>query len=107
MSNQYINLYYDPVREGFDPSTWRALYGQPVVGSNQLMIKESAMLHYGDILRGDSVISLKIPAPVIGANRKFGFIQFNKNSYAYFKILNGALTAETSNGSSSTATSTA
>ena len=107
MSNQYFNIYYDPVREGYDPSTWRALYGQPVVGSNQLMIREAGMLHYGDILRGDSVISLKIPAPAIGADRKFGFLQFSKNAYAYFKILNGALTAETSNGTTSTAISTA
>ena len=98
MSNQYFNLSYDPVRQGYDSSSWRTLYGDPAVSGTRLDLQNAAILHYGDILRGDAVFSLNIPAPTVGDDRKVGFVQYNKNAYAYFKIFNDVFTAETSDG---------
>jgi len=99
MANQYYNIYYDPMRQGYDSSTWATLTGEPVVLGNRLKLKVASILHYGDILRGDAIFNVNIPAPAIGEDKKFGFLQFNKNSYLYFKSYNGSFTAETSDGS--------
>ena len=102
MANQYYNFYYDPVRQGYDTSTWRTLYGDIAIGGGRLRLTDAAIIHYADILRGDASFSIRIGAPVAGADRKFGFLQYNKNAYAYFKILGTAFTAETSNGTDTT-----
>lgn len=103
MANQYFNLYYDPLRQGYDTSSWRTLFGDaPVVGASRLMIfPQSAILHYGDILRGDAVFNVNLPAPAVGDDKTFGYIHYNKNAYAYFNIINDVFTAETSDGSNS------
>jgi hypothetical protein len=98
MSNQYFNISYDPSRQGFSTSTWRLLYGDVAVSGGKLQFTKSAILHYGDILRGDAIFSVNIAAPVPGDNSKFGFLHYSKNAYAYFQISNGVLTAEISNG---------
>ena len=98
MSNQYFNFNYDPTRQGFDTSSWRTLYGSAVVGGNQLRLFNTAIVHYGDILRGDAEFNLNLSAPTIGADRKFGFISLGRNAYIYFKILNTIFTAEISDG---------
>lgn len=98
MSNQYFNFYYDPIQQGYDNSNWRTLYGAVVVGGGRLRLNNAAILHYADILRGDASFSLNLAAPIVGIDRKFGFLQYNKNAYAYFKILNDVITCETSNG---------
>lgn len=101
MSNQYFNFSYDPVRQGFDASSWRTLYGNPVVSGTRLDLQNSTIIHYADILRGDAVFSLNIPAPSVGDSRQVGFIHYNKGAYIYFNILNDVLTAATSNGTTS------
>jgi len=98
MANQYYNFYYDPVRQGYDSSSWRTLYGDPIVSGTRLDLQNAAILHYADILRADTTFGLNIPAPASGDDRKVGLIQYNKNAYIYFKISNDVLTAETSNG---------
>lgn len=102
MSNQYFNLYYSPARQGFDSSTWRTLLGAPLVTSNRLVLNDAAIIHYGDILRGDAVFNINIPAPAVGADRKFGFYLPGKEAYAYFNISGVALTASCSNGTTTT-----
>jgi len=101
MSNQYFNFYYDPVRQGFNSLTWRTLSGIPATLGTRLNLASSEIIHYDDILRGSATISMNIPAPVAGDNKKFGFRQYNKNAYIYFKITDDVLTAETSDGTTS------
>ncbi|MFA5696737.1 MAG: hypothetical protein WC917_04865, partial [Bacilli bacterium] len=48
--------------------------------------------------RGDAVFNINIAAPFASGDSKFGFIQYSKNEYAYFKIAGTVLTAETSDG---------
>jgi hypothetical protein len=98
MSNQYINFTYDPAQEGFDLDTWRLVYGDADIVGGQLQLTKAAIIHYGDILRGDAVFSINIAKPVLGDNSRFGFIQYNKNAYLLFQIVDGVLTAECSNG---------
>jgi hypothetical protein len=98
MSNQFYNLNYSPTAQGFDAGTWRTLYGDVAVVSNQLQLTKAAIIHYGDILRGDAVFNINIAAPFASGDSKFGFIQYSKNEYAYFKISGPVLTAETSDG---------
>jgi len=98
MANQYYNLNYSPIAQGFDSGTWRKLYGDVSVVANKLQLTKAAIIHYGDILRGDAIFNINIAAPFASGDSKFGFIQYSKNTYAYFKINGPVLTAETSDG---------
>ena len=98
MSNQYFNFYYDPVRQGYDANTWNTVLGAPVVNSNQLKFQNSGAIHFADILRGDSVFNINISAPAAGDDIKVGFIEANKGEFAYFKVADDVLTAETYDG---------
>lgn len=104
MANQYFNFYYSPTRQGFDSSTWQTLFGNPNVSNNDLVLKNSSIVHYGDILRGDARFNLNMSAPAAFKSRKFGFLQPNKNAYAYFSVDGAVLTANCSNGSTTTST---
>jgi len=90
------------MREGYDSSSWRTLSGEPVIIGTRLKVNKGSIIHYADIFRGDAIFNINVPAPVLGADRKFGFLQYNKNCYLYFKILNDELTAETSDGNGTT-----
>lgn len=102
MSNQYFNFYYSPTRQGYDSSTWHTLFGNPVASGNKLLLSDAAMLHYGDIVRGDASFGLNIAAPAAGTVKKFGFYQPGKNAYAYFQINESFFTGECSNGTNTT-----
>jgi hypothetical protein len=105
MSNKFFNFYFDPVLQGYDTSAWRTLLGVPTIVSSQLQITPTAkIIHYANILRCDAVFSVTIPAPTSGDNRRFGLVQYSKNEYIYFKITDTVLTAECSNGVTSSAT---
>lgn len=104
MSNQYFSFYYSPIREGFDTSTWRTLFGLPIASGGKLLLNDTAIIHYGNIVRGDLTFSINVAAPGPGLSKKFGFFQPNKNSYAYFYINGNSFTAETSTGVTSTST---
>lgn len=102
MSNQFYSFDYDPVQQGYNTSTWRTVYGDADVVGGQLVITKGAILHYGDIVRGDVVFSLNMPAPVFDDNVTIGLTQYNKGAYLYFKVDDGVLTAEVSDGVTST-----
>jgi len=101
MSNQFYNFNYSPIAEGFDSSTWRKLFGDVAVVNGKLQFTKAAIIHYGDILRGDAIFNINIAAPFAEGDTKFGFIQYSKNTYAYFKISGPVLTVETSDGTTS------
>ena len=98
MANQYYNFYYDPTSQGFDPLSWRSLYGTPSLAGTRLSVTSSTIIHLAQMLRGDFVFSVNIPAPAVGDDRQFGLVQYNKNAYIYFNVLDNVLTAETSDG---------
>jgi len=98
MANQFYNLNYSPIAQGFDAGTWRTLYGDAAIVSNQLQLNKAAIIHYADILRGDAVFNINIAEPFADGDSRFGFIQYSKNVYASFKITGPVLTAETSDG---------
>lgn len=98
MSNQYFNFYYDPTSQGFDPLSWRSLFGTPTMAGTRLSVSSSTIIHLAQMLRGDFVFNLRLSAPASGDDRQIGLIQYNKNEYIYFRILDGILTAETSDG---------
>lgn len=104
MSNQYYSFYYDAVSQGFDPLAWRALYGTPVISGTRLSVSSSTIIHLADLLRGDYVFNINISAPAVGDDRQIGLVQYNKNAYIYFNILDTVLTAETSDGTTAYST---
>ena len=106
MSNLYFNIAYDPAKQGFSTDDWRLVYGDAAVSEGQLRLTKAAIIHYGDILRGDAVFSINIGAPVLGNNTTFGFTQYSKGAYLYFKITDGTLTANCSNGTVSSVSAT-
>ncbi len=105
MSNYYINLYYDPQRQGYDTSVWRTLNGDPIVGGNRLQLALSSIVHYGDILRGDITMNMNISVPTSGDLRSFGLYQPNRGAYIYFDITGTTFSAKTSDGTNSYSTS--
>lgn len=102
MSNQYFNFYYSPQRQGFDSSSWRALFGLPIASNGELLMSNTAIVHYADLLRADAVFNFNTPAPSGGLSKKFGFLQPNKNCFAYFHISGNTLLATCSNGTTTT-----
>ncbi len=102
MSNQYINFSYNPARDGFSTSTWRDLYGTVSLVGGKLDFNKAAIIHYGDILRGDITFSLNIPAPLTGVDTTFGLNFINRGAHAYFSIVDKTLIAETSDGTNIT-----
>jgi len=102
MANQFFNISYDPSKSGYDNSSWHTIHGDAYVTGGKLRLDKSEIIHYGDILRGDFYFSVKLQTPAIDDNIKIGLIQYSKNAYLYFKIDQGVLTAETSNGVNTT-----
>ena len=98
MGNQFFNISYDPIRDGFSKETWSLVYGDVTVTGGQLEIDKALIVNYGDIIRGDAIFSINIATPVKGDNSDFGFIQLNKNCYLSFSIVDGSLFANSSNG---------
>lgn len=104
MANQFFNFYYDPARQGYDTNTWTTLSGAPVVAGSQLSLSSAAIMHFADLLPGDAVFSVNIDAPAAGDDIKFGFSNSLQGSYLYFQIVDDVLTAEISNGITTSST---
>lgn len=104
MSNKFYNIYYDPVREGYSTTTWRTLWGLPVMSGATLSLSDSSIIHYGDILRGDAVFNLNLSVPTLGDDKRFGFRQYNKNAYIYFDISDNVFSVKTSDGTNDNST---
>ncbi|MFA7301832.1 MAG: hypothetical protein WC069_06000 [Candidatus Shapirobacteria bacterium] len=102
MSNEYINFSYDPSKNGFSTSEWHSLYGTVSVSGGKLLFNKSAIIHYGDILRGDISFSMNIPAPATGIDTRFGLTLYSKGAYILFSINDTTLTATSSDGTNIT-----
>lgn len=105
MSNptNYVNFYYDPRRQGYDTSSWHTIHGAPLPNTGKLDLNNTAIIHYGDILRGDVAISLVIPSsPAGGDNRSFGLYSLNRGAYAIFNFSGTTFQAKTSDGTTTT-----
>lgn len=101
MSNNFYSFSYIPARQGFDNSSWSKIYGDVAVSGTQLVLTKAAIIHYGDILRGDATFSLQVTTPVADDNYSFGFIQYNRSEYILFNVSSGSLSAITSDGNTS------
>jgi hypothetical protein len=98
MLNKFFNFYYDPVRQGFDSGTWTTVSGSPTITNNRLSLTSAVILHFADLIRGEAAFNIKISAPTAGDDKKFGFIEYSKGAYLYFKVAGAVLTAECSDG---------
>jgi hypothetical protein len=84
-----VNFYYDPRRQGYDPSIWKTTSGTPVVSGNNLVFNTAAAIGKADISRGEITFALIVPtAPTAGDDRYWGLGHTaNFSSLAVFKIL--------------------
>lgn len=102
MANQFINFTYNPTRDGFNLNTWRQFIGDPTIvpgpTGDWLSLDAAAIIHYGDILRCDVSFGVNMAGPVAGDDRTIGLVLYNKNCYAYFKVVGDVFSAETSDG---------
>jgi len=95
----YFSFYYDFARQGLDADVWRTLYGNPVLGGSILVLSESSIISYADIVKGDFVFNIKIPTtPTIGVNKSFGLQAINQGAFIQFGILDDDLLLEASDG---------
>jgi hypothetical protein len=104
MSNQYINFYYDPSRQGYDTAAWSLLDGLiPVVNGGYMILSNDTIRHYGDILRGDFVFGMNFAsAPKVGVTRIWGLNQNNKGNCLTFNINGTTFSANSSDGNGNT-----
>ncbi|MFA7301831.1 MAG: hypothetical protein WC069_05995 [Candidatus Shapirobacteria bacterium] len=98
MSNKFFNFYYDPVRQGYDTNTWSTLLGVPAIVSNKLQLVNAGAIHFADLLRGEAIFNVTMPEPANTHDMAFGFIEYNKNAWARFRINDENVIAEISNG---------
>jgi hypothetical protein len=104
MSNQYYNFYYDPIRQGYDLDTWSTITGAPVVASNVLSLDAASVIHYADILHGDSTFSINISEPAAGDDIVFGFHDLNQVAGVGFRVTDDDLYADAFIGANITST---
>lgn len=102
---QFTNFYYDPQRQGYDTSLWKTLSGSPSISSNQIRLNSAAIVHYGDIRRGDVTLGLTIPTdPATGDDKEWGLVQLNRGAFAKFDITDDVFTCQVYDGKSAAAT---
>jgi len=107
MSNDRINYYYDPSRQGYDTGLWKTMSGVPAVVGSNIQLASASILGYADILKGNLTFSLLIPlAPTAGDVRFWGFYQPNLDAYIGFDITDDVFSMQTSNGNGATTTVT-
>ena len=105
ITSTHYNFSYDPVRQGFDTSQWRAIFGAPVplVGNN-IKLTGSGIIHYGDCYRGQFQFKINVPTvPTAGDNRKIGLANLGTGAYIYFSTDGATFKAETGNADGDTA----
>jgi hypothetical protein len=104
MSNQYINFYYDPSRQGYDTEAWSLLDGLiPVVNGGYMILSNDSIRHYGDILRGDFVFGMNFATgPATYASKIWGLNQANKGNCLTFNINGTTFSANSSDGNGNT-----
>lgn len=103
MANDKIYFSYDPQKQGYDTVLWKTISGVPAISGSDLRLNSAAIIHYGDIFKGELTMNLNIPtAPTAGDDRLFGFNQLNAGAYAYFKVADDVFTAEVNDGEGGT-----
>jgi len=103
MSNERINFYYDPTRQGYDTQLWKTVTGTPTVVSDVIRFNQAESVGYGDIFKGNIKMSVIVPVePTTADVRSFGFKQIANNSYALFKIVDDVFSCECSFGGNTT-----
>jgi hypothetical protein len=94
-----VNFYYDPRRQGFDAAAWYTLSGAPAISGTNLRLTSSGIVGKADIGRAEVVMALVIPtAPTALDARSWGLGQMNLGSFAMFRIVGTAFTAEVYDG---------
>ena len=87
MSNDRINFYYDPTRQGYDTTLFKTLGGTPTGTGGVITVNDASFIGYADVFKEDLTINVTIPAvPTIGDDRKWGLAQLNEGSLAIFAI---------------------
>lgn len=89
MSETRINttFAYDPSRQGYDTNLWKPLIGAPTIMGNRLSVRNAAMVHYADVVKGDFNFNLNIPdAPGGDDGRIIGLYQPASLAFAVFTI---------------------
>lgn len=102
MSNKFFNFYYDPIRQGYDTNTWTTISGVPAIIANKLVIDTAEIVHFADLLRGDTTFNLTVSAPQAGDSAIWGFNEISKSEYAYFDIIDDVFSASVSSSGVST-----
>lgn len=96
MVNQYFNFYYDPVRQGYDTSTWATLAGVPAVVGGKLVINNASIMHFADLMKGEAEFIVKLSAPAAGDSQRIGFT--SSDAWLWFNIVDDVLSAVTKSG---------
>jgi len=95
MTNERVNLYYDPSRNGYDTTIWKTVDWTPTLSTNKIDINGASMIGYDDFMSGDLIMSINIPAvPTTWDSRFFGFWQINNGSCVGFDITDDVFKAK-------------
>ena len=106
MSNNKVNFYYDPQRQGYDTTLWKTLSGVPAISGTDLRFNAASAINYADIFKGKIGFNLTVPVgPAGGQARRFGFAQLNLGAYLGFRVDGAVFQVETIDGSGNTETS--
>ena len=61
MSNERINFYYDPARQGYDTALWKTITGAPTSTGTALRFNAAKAIGYADLFKADVTIAANIP----------------------------------------------
>lgn len=88
------NFYYDPVKQGYEATTFKTLSGSPAISGSALRLTASAALHLGDIYKCDLIVHAIIPTvPTAGDDRFIGFSDVTMGAELGFEIAGEVLSA--------------
>ena len=95
MSNERINFYYDPAREGYNTAIWKTLAGTPTSTGTALRFNEAKAIGYGDLFKADVTFGVNVPVkPTAGDIRYWGLEQTIEGSKIIFKIIDDVFSCE-------------
>jgi hypothetical protein len=93
------NFVYDPKRQGYDTELWKTLSGTPSVSSDEIILNNASIVHYGDIYGCTVTFRLIIPAiPTLGDYRQFGLASVGFGSSILFDITDNIFSIKTNDG---------
>lgn len=81
------NFYYDPVKQGYETTTFKTLGGVPAINGSILRLTSASTVHLADLYKCDMTIEMIVPvAPTAGHSRFFGFSNLALGSSLGFDI---------------------